>query len=75
MTDENLPVRVVEALAHAEQKSPELLEFTLYEHIDPDVLRSLARHENTTWELSFEVPDHEVTVTDNGNIFVDDDSV
>lgn len=66
-----LVVAVVEALSHAEGISPDELDYSLYEYIDPDVLPCLDNQPNTDWELSFEVPDHEVCVTGEGIIMVD----
>mgnify|MGYP000227023407 CR=1 FL=1 len=64
-------VAVAQALAHADKQSTVDLGYTLHEHVDTDALRALAARPDTTWELTFEVPDHEVTVTSDGIISVD----
>jgi hypothetical protein len=62
---------IVEAIADAEGVDSENLDFTLEEHISGEAIRLLAAHESGAWTLSFEPPDHKVTVTSNGIILVD----
>lgn len=62
---------IVRAVAEARDVDPEELDFTLYEHIAADALHQLEAHGHSTWTVSFEVPEHEVTVTSQGGIFVD----
>lgn len=56
--------QIVDALADAEGVDPAELDFVLQDHVDADAVEALARHSDTTWTLSFEVPGHTVTVTD-----------
>lgn len=63
--------QVTGALARADQVAPANFEYSLHEDINPTVLRMLANHEQTQWELSFDALDHEVTVTSEGSVFVD----
>lgn len=64
-------VKTIEALADAKGIEPEKLEITLHEHIDLDAIELLATHETASWTLSFELPNHNVTVTSDGLILVD----
>ncbi|MFA9426662.1 HalOD1 output domain-containing protein [Natronorubrum sp. A-ect3] len=66
-----LIVDVVEALAEADRLDPYEVEYTLYEYINPEVLTQLAGDEGNTWEFTFDVADHEVTITSDGQLFVD----
>ncbi|MEF8881496.1 MAG: HalOD1 output domain-containing protein [Halapricum sp.] len=63
--------QVTSALAHADQVAPANFEYSLHEDINPTVLRMLANHEHTRWELSFDALDHEITITSEEGIFVD----
>lgn len=67
----SLPVEIAETVADSEDVGPEELESSLHDHIDVDALEQLARHEGS-WTLSFEFPPHEVTVTSDGEIIVDE---
>jgi hypothetical protein len=64
-------VEVVEAVAEAKGMEPEDLEYPLESYIDTEALRLLTAHSSTSWTLSFELPEHEVTVTGEGVIEVD----
>lgn len=63
---------VVEAIAEADGCSPHNLDYSLYDYIEADALVLLAASAQTDWQLTFEVPDHAVTVHGNGQILVDD---
>lgn len=63
---------VVESLAEASDCEPQEIDYSLQEHIDTGAMLALVTSEHTNWELSFEVPDHSVTIRGNGRIFVDD---
>ncbi|MEF8813188.1 MAG: HalOD1 output domain-containing protein [Halovenus sp.] len=71
MRDQDIVRRVTDALARADQAAPEQSDYNLHEDINPTVLRMLANHEHTRWELSFDALDHEVTVTSEEGVFVD----
>ncbi|ADD04172.1 sensor box protein [Natrialba magadii ATCC 43099] len=62
--------KVVAALAAADGTDPGSLEYTLADYVDPTMIERLVMSE-TTSELSFEVPGHNVTVTADSNVFVD----
>jgi hypothetical protein len=66
---------LLDALAAADECEPVELDFALQDHIDVDALESLLAHPDGSWTLSFEVPDHSVTVTGDGVVLVDGDSV
>lgn len=67
-----LSVGVVEAVAEAEGVEPTELGFRLEDHVDTDCLDRLYDND-ARWTLSFELPDHTVTVSDDGRIVVDTD--
>lgn len=67
----DLVIEVVNALAQADRVDPEELEYSLYEYINPDILSELSSLEQDSWEFTFEVADHEVTITGDGRLFVD----
>ncbi|NUE03588.1 hypothetical protein HUB97_13955 [Halorubraceae archaeon YAN] len=62
---------IVEAIAEAKETEPSKLNLALYEYIDPEAIHRLASHGTASWTLTFELPEHEVTVTSDGGIFVD----
>lgn len=64
-------MRVTDAIARADRVAPENFDYNLHEDLDPTVLRMLANHEHTGWELSFDALGHEVRVTSEGGVFVD----
>ena len=70
MTD-GLETRVVRAVADAKDTDPMDLDCSLHEYIDFEALRQLDGREDTSWTISFELPDHEVTVTSDGTVWVD----
>lgn len=67
---DNIVQEVVLALAEADGVEPLELGYALAEYIDPIVLETIASNE-TSCELTFEVPRHEVTVTAAREIFID----
>lgn len=70
-----ISLAVIDALAAAEHRAPQELSYSLHEFVDTAALAALAEMEQTGWELSFEVPDHRVTVDGDGRVFVDGDLV
>lgn len=64
-------VDIVEAVADAKGVDVSELELSLDDHIDPDAIARLAEHEDASWTLSFELPEHNVTVTSDGLVLVD----
>lgn len=66
-----LATRVVRAVAEAKGIEPTELEYPLGEYIDLDAVDQLVTHENASWTLSFELPEHNVTVTIDGMVLVD----
>lgn len=63
---------IVGALADAADCEPHEISYSLHDHIDTGAVLTLVTSEHTDWELTFEVPDHTVTIRGNGRIFVDD---
>lgn len=64
--------KVIEAIADSKGIEPDDLDVTLTDHIDLDAIEKLANHNDSTWELEFELPTQIVTVKSNGKILVDD---
>ena len=64
--------KVVETIADANGVDPLDLDYALGNYVDCDALEALARHPGTAWTLSFEVPDHTVTVTSGGTVHVEE---
>jgi hypothetical protein len=71
---QSLAAEIVAAVADAEGVDPTDLDFALHDHVETDGLRLLSSHEESTWTLTFQLPDHEVTVTSDGVILVDGDA-
>ena len=69
--EDEIIVDVVQALATADRLDLDEVEYTLYEYINPAVLTELADHDGGSWEFTFEIADHEVTLTSDGRLFVD----
>lgn len=67
-------VDVVEAVAEAKGVDPQELEYPLENYIDTEALRMLAAHQSSSWTLSFDLPEHEVTVTGDGEVWVEERS-
>jgi len=66
---------IVRAVAVVEGVEPHELEFSLHTHVDTDAIQSLTTGDTENWELTFEVPDHVVTIDGSGAIRVDGDTV
>lgn len=67
----DLIVDVLEAVADADRVAVEELSITLADHVDPEVLVALSAMDEGSWEFTFELEDHEVTITSDGQLFVD----
>lgn len=65
-----ITVELVEAIAETKDVEPTNLEYTLQEYIPLDAVEKLADHDNTTWTLSFELPEYTVTVTSERGVSV-----
>lgn len=71
MTNHNgIVYDVVSALAKAEDVPPLELDYSLADYIDPSLLETIVSREHDC-ELTFQVPDHEVTVTATSEISLD----
>lgn len=65
---------IVTAVAAADGVAPAEVDYVLQDHIDVEAIDALLTHPESTWTLSFDVPDHTVTITDDGVVLVDGDS-
>lgn len=68
---DTIPVEIAKAIADAEGVSPDNLDYAVSEYIDLEAIEQLAAHNTASWTLSFEVPNHNVTVTSDGLVLVD----
>jgi hypothetical protein len=74
VTDEDdVLLSVVGAVAEAEGVEPHELDYALHDHVYTEALRGLVVGGYDDWELSFEVPGHEVTLRADDGIYVDGD--
>ncbi|WP_407045752.1 HalOD1 output domain-containing protein [Haloarcula laminariae] len=64
-------VDVVRAIADSKGIEPDEFDTPLQEYIDTEAIQLLASHDTASWTLSFELPNHNVTVTSDGLILVD----
>jgi molybdenum cofactor biosynthesis enzyme MoaA len=62
---------IIDAVAEAEGVEPADLDTVLEHYVDTDTIESLARHNSDSWRLEFELPNHTVRVTGQGDVFVD----
>jgi hypothetical protein len=69
---ESLTTDILEAVADYQNVAPEDVDLTIAEYIDTDALAQLRQHDHSVWMLTFRLPEHDVTVTSDGDIFVDD---
>jgi hypothetical protein len=70
MTETDLVVKVVEAIANADGVDQEELD-PLYTYIDPGMLEDLSGQKKGEWSFTFQYADHQVTITQDEQIFVD----
>lgn len=68
-------LHVVQAIAEVEGVEVHELEYALHDHIYSGAIRGLLEGEYNGWELTFEVPGHEVTVRAGGEVYVDGELV
>lgn len=69
---QSLTIEIVEAIAEEKGIDPEELDAPLEKYIDTEAIELLAAHETASWTLSFELPNHEVTVTSDRLVVVDE---
>lgn len=67
--------QIIETVAAADNIDPEMMNPPLADVIDPDALRDLHEHgsaeSDRTFEVRFHYRDHEVVVTDDGDVNLD----
>lgn len=67
----SITIAVMAAIADAKGVHPLELDIVLDDYVDVDVLELLVAQENSSWTFSFELPEHTVTITNEGVILVD----
>ena len=72
---DGLTLAVVRAIAVADGVEPHELDYSLHDYVATDAVRSMAATDNDDWKLTFEVPDHVVTLHGAGAIAVDGETV
>lgn len=76
MTDRrDVTVAIAEAIAEVDGCQPHRLGYSLSSYVDTDAVERLAVMDNREWELTFSVPDHEVTLAGDGTITLDSEVV
>ena len=70
---DSLVVKIIESIAEEEGVQPKELDLILQDHVEAEAIRLLDSHETASWELSFDLPDHKVTVTTDGSVIVNSD--
>lgn len=70
-SSESVTTAVADAVADTKGVEPVDLEIVFEEHIDTEAVNRLATHDTASWTLSFELPEHTVTVTSDGEVLVD----
>jgi hypothetical protein len=68
---QSLAIEIVEAIADAKGIDSTELDVSLQEYIDIEAIELLAAHETASWTLSYQLPNHNVTVTSEGTVIVD----
>ena len=68
---DKLATEIIKAVADAEGVGSEDLDYAVGEYIDLDAVEQLAANSTASWTLSWELPNHNVTVTSDGLILVD----
>lgn len=71
----DVTVAIAQAIAEIEGTEPHDLGYSLANYVDTDAIERLAAMDNRDWELTFSVPDREVTVTGHGGIALDGETV
>lgn len=76
MKDSNpLSISIIQAISVRENKDPNDLDYTLNDHIDPDILDRLQSNGPRKWSLDFLLDSHHVSVNQDGRIIVDGKTV
>lgn len=62
--------QIIHAVAEAKGIDPLEMDIVLGEHVDLEAIEQMARRDDHTWQLTFKLPEYEVTVTsdDQGEI-------
>ncbi|EMA72605.1 HalOD1 output domain-containing protein [Halorubrum distributum] len=69
--NETLLESIIENIAEVEGVESINLDSQIYHHISTDAITRLENHESKSWRLQFEIPNHVVEVTGNGEILID----
>lgn len=66
---DSMALKIIKSVAEVENKDPLDLDYRIEDHIDTDAVEALVSHENASFTLTFELPNSEVTVTEDGTVF------
>lgn len=72
ITTTTIVAAVVNEIARAEGEAPEDLPYRLYDHVPFDALEQLVNSAADEWHVTCSIPGHEITVTSENTIIVDD---
>lgn len=62
---------IIESIAEVEGVESSNLDSQIYYYVSTDAITKLNNHESNSWRLQFEIPNHVVEVTGNGEILID----
>ena len=62
---------IIESIAEVEGVESSNLDSQIYYYVSTDTITNLNNHESNSWRLQFEIPNHVVEVTGNGEILID----
>lgn len=71
MSRDDILVELTEALAEADGVERTTLDYTISDHMNPEVLAGLSEMDGGVWELAFRISDHYVRISHSGTISVD----
>lgn len=61
---------IIDVVGEAEGADPLDLDYRIEDHIDTMAIETLVEHDNASFTLTFELPNHEITVIEDGTVRV-----
>ncbi|WP_459191353.1 HalOD1 output domain-containing protein [Halosimplex sp. J119] len=72
---DDVTLDLVGAIAAVEGIEAHDLDYSLHDYVATDAIRELVEADTEDWKLTFEIPDHTVTVDGAGEIRIDGETV